>query len=71
MTDSFVQMEVSCSIGQLCAGKMTIDEHSCVLLRASVLVFLRDLGRFCGTMCSDLTFLIIYTIGASVNIVVH
>ena len=48
MTGSFVHMEVSCSIGQLYAGKMTIDRHSCVLLglsRASELVFLIQVQR--------------------------
>ena len=32
MTGSFVQMEVSCSIGQLYAEKMRIDRHLSVLL---------------------------------------
>ena len=32
MTGNFVQMEVSCSIGQLYAEKMRIDRHLSVLL---------------------------------------
>ena len=39
MTDSFVQMEVSCSIGRLCVGKMTIDGCLCVLLAFQGLVY--------------------------------
>ena len=47
-------MEVSCSIRQLYVGKVRIDGHSCMLLAFEepdrVLVFLRDLDRFRGTM---------------------
>lgn len=31
MTSTFVQMEVSSTIGRLHVGKMTIDGHSCML----------------------------------------